>query len=241
MPVLPGDNYAVAGATTGQANSNDGVLGLTYPGLQDQIGEFLASQPAEGIDSGALYVVWAGANDFFALLQSGGSPATVISSGVNNTVQALQALHQAGARHILILNLPDLGVTPFGSSSGNGGPITQLCAAYNQVLETTLEAVADAGVPTIRVDAFTTLQTMAGLPAQFGFTNVTEPFLTTGGNPDRFLFWDAVHPATRGHEILANQARNDLVDYHSPRNGKSEPPALVNSLNGLVRTHRGVP
>jgi phospholipase/lecithinase/hemolysin len=36
MQVLLENNYAVAGATTGHANSNDGVLGLQYPGLQDK-------------------------------------------------------------------------------------------------------------------------------------------------------------------------------------------------------------
>jgi outer membrane lipase/esterase len=240
MEVRPGDNYAVAGATTGHANSNDGLLGLKYPGLQDQIEAFLAARQAGGADREALYVIWAGANDFFVTLQSGGSPVALISAGVNNTVQALQSLWRAGARHILVLNVPDLGLTPFGLSSGSSGAITQLGAAYNQALETALEALGDAGVPTIRVDAFATLQTMAGFPAQFGFTNVTEPFLTTGGSPDRFLFWDAVHTTTRGHEILANQARNDLVDYYSPRKGKSEPPALIHSLNGLVGRRKGV-
>src|SRR5262252_2495961 len=69
MQLLPEDNYAVAGATTGHDNSNNGLLGLQYPGLQDQIAEFMSSQ---GADPAALYVVWIGANDFFVLLQSGG-------------------------------------------------------------------------------------------------------------------------------------------------------------------------
>lgn len=235
MQVLAGDNYAVAGATTSHANSNDGVLGLTYPGLQDEIAAFVGSLPAGGADPEALYVVWAGANDFFVTLQTGGSPASLISNGVNNTVQALEALWNAGARHLLIVNVPDLGITPFGLSSGNSGPITQLCAAYDQTLEVTLEALQNAGVPTIRVDAFATLRAMVFSPAQFGFTNVTTSFLATGGDADQFLFWDVVHPTTRGHEVLADQARNDLVGFFSPRNGTAQPAALVNSLNGLVR------
>lgn len=235
MQVLAGDNYAVAGATTSHVNSNDGVLGLTYPGLQDEIAAFLGSHRTSGADPDALYVVWAGANDFFVTLQTGGSPASLISDGVNNTIQALQALWQAGARHLLIVNVPDLGLTPFGLSSGQSGPITQLCAAYDQTLETALQALSNAGVPTVRVDAFATLRAMVFSPALFGFTNVTASFLATGGDPDQFLFWDAVHPTTRGHEVLADQARDDLVQFFSPRNGSAAPAALVNSLNGLVR------
>lgn len=235
MEILPGDNYAVAGATTGHLNSNDGVLGRTYPGLQDEISEFLAPLSASGADPDALYVVWAGANDFFVLLQTGGDPTTTISNSVKNTVEALQSLRNAGARHLLIVNIPDLGLTPFGLQSGKSPLITQLCTAYNQTLDAALVTLAGTGTPTIRVDAFATLQAMVDFPAQFGFTNVVAPCITVGGDPDQFLFWDVVHPTTHGHEILADQARDDLVNFYSPRNGSAEPPALINALNGLIR------
>ena len=241
MQVKPGDNYAVAGATTGHANSNDGLLGLRFPGLQDEIQEFLEQVQAGGPDPDALYVIWAGANDFFVLLTSGGSPADLISAGVNNTIQAVQALRSAGARHLLIVNIPDLGLTPFGLNSGNSRLITQLCAAYNEALEAALQSLVDAGVPTIHVDAFATLETMVNFPSQFGFTNVSEPFLGTGGDPAQFLFWDAVHPTTRGHEVLAEQARKDLIDFYSPQNGVGNPAALVNCLNGLVFSYQAAP
>src|SRR5262245_61575441 len=43
MQLLPEDVYAVGGANTSHDNSNDGFLGLEYPGLQDQIADFVAS------------------------------------------------------------------------------------------------------------------------------------------------------------------------------------------------------
>jgi thermolabile hemolysin len=241
MQVLPEDNYAVAGATTGHDNSNNGLLGLQYPGLQDQIAEFLSSHQTGGADPAALYVVWIGANDFFELLQSGGSPVSLIANGVNNTASTITSLWQAGARHIVVVNAPDLGLTPFGISSGVQDEITLLCGAYNQALEPTLDGLANAGIPTVRVDAFATLRLMVNLPEHFGFTNVTEPFLAVGGDSSQFLFWDAVHPTTRGHEILANAARTQLIDYFSPRRGKKTPPAAINSLNGLVNAGKGTP
>jgi phospholipase/lecithinase/hemolysin len=239
MQVLAGDDFAVAGATTGHDNSNDGLLGLEYPGLQDEIAQFLSLHPVGGADPQALYVLWAGANDFFVALESGSNPAALVANGVNNTVQALQALVAAGARNILVVNIPDLGVTPFGLSSGVSSSITRLCAAYNQTLEATLELLDDAGIPTIRVDAFTTLDAMVDASAQFGFTDVTDSFLAIGGDPGQFLFWDPVHPTTRGHEILADAARNQLIDYFSPRHGNRTPPAAVNSLNGLLHAGQG--
>jgi phospholipase/lecithinase/hemolysin len=239
MQIFTGDNYAVAGATTGHDNSNDGVTGLEYPGLQDQVAGFLASHQTGGADPDALYVVWAGANDFFAVLGTGGSPAALIGGGVSNTVQTIQLLWRAGARHIMVANVPDLGVTPFGLGSGISQAITDLSAAYNEVLEAALQTLAAAGIPTIRVDAFATLRAMANFPANFGFANVTEPFLSAGGNPALFLFWDPVHPTTRAHEVLADEALNCMIDYFSPRNGKGTPPARVNALKGLVRDGKG--
>lgn len=241
LQVLPEDNYAVAGATTGHDNSNNGLLGLQYPGLQDQVSEFLSSHEDGGADPAALYVVWAGANDFFVLLQSGGSPTDLIANGVNNVAHAIASLRGAGARQIVVVNVPDLGITPFGINSGINGQISLLCGAYNQALEATLDGLATGGIPTIRVDAFATLRAMVDSPAFFGFTNVTAAFLAIGGDPSEFLFWDAVHPTTRGHEVLADAARNQLIDYFSPRRGKDTPPASINSLNGLVNAGKGAP
>lgn len=234
MQVFPGDNYAVAGATTGHDNSNDGILGQQFPGLQDEIGEFMAAHQAREADPDALYVVWAGANDFFSLLKAGGSPKDLISIGVSNTIQAIETIRGAGARHLLVVNVPDLGLTPFGLSSGKSGLITQLCAAYNDTLDASLGRLTESGVATIQVDAFATLQAMVHFQAQFGFTNVSEPFLSKGGDPDQFLFWDAVHPTTRGHQVLAADALKTVVDFYSPRSGLGNPPALANCLNGLV-------
>ena len=239
MQLLPEDNYAVGGATTGHDNSNDGFAGLTYPGLQDEIAKFLGSHQGAAADPDALYVVWAGANDFLALLNPAGSSTASLGDGVRNTIQAVLALYSAGARQILVLNVPDLGVTPLGRASGFGEVISQGCAAYNQSLETNLDALAAAGIPTIRVDSFSVLRRMVDFPMSFGFTNVSEPFLAVGGDPDWFLFWDPVHPTTRGHRVLADEARDELVQYYSPRRGRALPPAVVNSLNGLVHSHKG--
>lgn len=234
MQVSPEDNYAVAGATTGHDNFNDGLFGMVYPGLQDQLDAFLGTLPASGADPHALYVVWIGANDFFVALGTGVEPEELVGTGVENTVHALQALWQAGARHILVVNVPDLGITPFGLGSGIGGSISALSFAYNQALASALQSLADAGIPTIQVDAFSTLGAMVSSAEQFGFTNVTEPFLLTGGDPAGFVYWDIVHPTTRGHEVLAEAARVSLIEYYLEHGSGAVPPALIHSLNGLV-------
>jgi phospholipase/lecithinase/hemolysin len=136
------------------------------------------------------------------------------------------------------MNVPDLGVTPMAQSLGAGGPVmlTQLSAAYNQALDAALDQLARAGIPTIRLDAFAVLDEMATTPAAYGFSNVTTPFLSApaGASPDQFLFWDPVHPTTGAHEVLADQALEQLIHALSPSNGKGKSTARANALHGLV-------
>ena len=237
MEYQPGDNFAVGGATTGTLNSNDGFAGREYPGLQDEIASFQALSSVSEPER-ALHVVEAGANDFFVALASGTSPATLIGNGVNNTVAAIQQLWGAGARFILVMNVPDLGVTPMARSLGEGGPLmlTQLSAAYDQTLNLALEQLAQAGIPTIRLDAFAVLHEMANTPAAYGFTNVITPYLYAppGGSPDQFLFWDPVHPTTGAHQVLAKEALEQLISTFSPSNGNGTTDARANALHGLV-------
>ncbi len=233
MKIVPGDNYAVGGATTGLFNSNNGLNGGAYPGLLSEIANFKATRDAAEAQ-GALFVVWAGANDFFVGLKGGQAPAEIIGNGVGNTVQAIQQLCQTGARHIMVVNLPDLGLTPEARAANMGAGLSQLSAAYNQVLESALDRLASAGIPTIRVEAFATLHKMVAQPVQFGLTNVTDPLMYVGGNAAEFLFWDGVHPTTKGHAVFAEAAADALVSYFSPRKGQGTPAARINGLNGLV-------
>jgi outer membrane lipase/esterase len=235
MAYVPDDNFAVAGATTGTFNVNDGFAGKEYPGLLDEVASFESlgsvSEPGR-----ALYVVEAGANDFSVALATGTSPATLIANGVSNTVTAIQQLWGCGARFILVMNVPDLGVTPMARGLGEGGPLmlSQLSAAYNQTLDLAREHLAQAGIPTIRLDAFAVLDEMANAPAAYGFTNVTTPYILAppGGNPEEFLFWDIKHPTTGAHEVLAKEAVEQLLSTFS--RGKGNRDAKINALHGLV-------
>ncbi len=245
MEYQPADNFAVAGATTGTFNSNNGIAGKEYPGLQDEIASFTAMSSVSEPER-ALYVIAAGANDFSVALAAGVSPATLIGNGVSNTVAAIQRVWGAGARFILVMNVPDVGVTPLAHEMGVGVPVmlTQLSAAYDQTLGLALEQLAEAGIPTIRLDAFSVLDEMVNTPEVYGFTNVTLAYLSVppGTDPDQFLFWDLWHPTTGAHEVLAKEALEQLVSAFSPSNGKGASAARANALHGLVNasTHNAV-
>lgn len=220
LTIAEGDNYAVFGATTSSLNINDAPGGPDFPGLSEQVQKLLAENPA-GLDPDALYILWIGANDFFVHFAiPDADPRMMIANGVGNTAAAIQQLALAGARHILAPNVPDIGLTPFAISSGAGPLVTQLTAAYNNVLDGTFENLGKAGIPVIELDAFEIFQGMVEEAKKIGFSNVTDPFLPAmEGDADEFLFWDDVHPTTKAHQVLAEVAKFRLMEHFRNGNG----------------------
>jgi len=195
-------DYALGGALTGRANwFDDPGIPAEFPGVLDEIDLFLALNGGVA-DPHALYVVWAGANDFFV------APApTTIGPAVANLVTAVRTLAAQGARYIVVPTMPDLGLTPDGIASGFSTELAALTAAFNVALKTGL---ARGGLHVTVVDTFRLFHDIVDHPAEFGFTDVTTACLNPDplsvcSNPDEHLFWDSVHPTTRGHAILADQ------------------------------------
>jgi phospholipase/lecithinase/hemolysin len=211
------ENYAWAGATTGRDNFNDEILddffpGIDLPGLQDQLDIFEQDLGSKKADKRALYTVWAGANDFFV---EGLNPF----EGIGNTVMAVQRLHDAGARRILVVNLPDLGLTPFGLGTYpdpepvDSAFLSLLSSMYNLQLATALDQLEDDGISVVRLDAASILQQIATAdPEDSGFDNVTNPLILEAEPMGTYLFWDLVHPTTEGHEVIGGDAFGVIQD-----------------------------
>jgi outer membrane lipase/esterase len=131
-------------------------------------------------------------------------------------------LRQAGARKILVLNLPPLGQTPFF----NQDPFlsTQFDSAtfaFNRALETALEPlyVQRGKQLVVLADIEGLFNGILTKPHRYRLLNVNDSCtvfdplgsglgteLKVGVDPQRFLFWDSVHPTQRGHAIIAKAA-----------------------------------
>ncbi len=215
-----GTNYAVGGARTG--TNATGPLGA-IPSLTTQVNTYLTSTGARA-DPHALYTVWGGANDLFAV--AAGAPAqTTITAAVTAQIGIVGALQRAGARYVLVPTVPDLGVTPSFRAQGPVGSATgtQLATTYNNALFGGLSA---AGLRVIPLDTFHLLQEVVASPAQYGFTNVTgtacQPQITAQSltcSPtnyvvpnaaDTYAFADGVHPSSKAHRIVADYALSVL-------------------------------
>ncbi|EKD72285.1 MAG: hypothetical protein ACD_45C00716G0002 [uncultured bacterium] len=84
-----------------------------------------------------LYVIWMGANDY--LYDQEPNINALTDSVVNKTSWAITTLMQQGAREFLILNLPDLAVTPYARQHGNGERLHIISQMHNQKLDAAIQ------------------------------------------------------------------------------------------------------
>jgi phospholipase/lecithinase/hemolysin/endonuclease/exonuclease/phosphatase family metal-dependent hydrolase len=215
-----GNDYAVGGAHTGATP----VSPVVNPGdLPTQYAMFAASHPVA--PGGALYTIGIGATDLGSLLTSGNplglAPAT-LAAAITNVDTVVGSLAASGARHFMVMTVPDLGVAPAVTMFGPAASqlASGLTAQFNAGLEASLMAIAAADGLDIRfLDAFALLDRAVQHPAAFGFTDVTTPCwtgdffgnggslcATTAAGQDAHLFWDIEHPTEAGHAMIADAA-----------------------------------
>jgi len=182
---------------------------------------------ARGVsDPDAQYAVWAGANDLFTIAPTAASDPAATQAYLRSTAAALATevarLAAAGARHIIVWNVPDIGATPAGVASGAAGAagLTQLASGYNRPLAVSLAAT---GVPVVQLDSFGLLSEVQTDPARYGFANAsvpacgttpsllcTEASFVAPGSDQSVVFADGAHPTTAGHAVLAQYAASVL-------------------------------
>ena len=215
-----GDNYAAGGARVGV----DTVGGLgPIPSLVTQANRYLAANGGRA-DPNALYTVWGGANDLFAVQANPAQAQQIIGSAVTAQVGLVGALQGAGARYVLVPSIPDIGLTP-GSRAGGAVGMAQGTALANTYNTALYAGLAGQNLRVIPVDTFHFLQEVVANPSLYGFANVTSPAcrvqpapagdsslfcnpnsFATPSAADSYLFADGVHPASRAHEMVADLA-----------------------------------
>jgi phospholipase/lecithinase/hemolysin len=170
----------------------------------------------------------AGAGDYL-----GTTPLTPAQS-VANITDAVRRLYDLGARDVMVLNLPDLGLIPLVAGTPQSVLLSQLSREHNIALAASLAVLqasrADLNLMPIDLNAVlqqvppsvnVTLPAMdALLPAGPGEPPASAClFINPGTCRDvptfdvdlQFLFWDAEHPTTAVHQILADFMYSELT------------------------------
>ncbi|HBB36211.1 MAG TPA: GDSL family lipase, partial [Cyanobacteria bacterium UBA9273] len=228
-----GINFAYGGATTGQDNTISQIPGFPFPplpGLEQQIQTFIQTLPKEDpntlpqADAKALYILWAGANDYLPT-QSTFTPFQTPTKPIQNISTAVTSLFDVGARNIMVLNLPDLGNNPLVLGLNQQFPglsfqLNALTEAHNTQLAQTLDVLSESltGINLISVDVNSLFD--EALAGKLGFTKPSTPCLAdpecvidqTGNLQKQFLFWDRIHPTTTAHKLIGELAFKTLED-----------------------------
>ena len=163
----------------------------------------------------------------------------------------IDQLGKAGARYVMVFNLPNIGATPEAMAQGAtaSAQLTGLTLTFNNTLNTGL---AKAGVNIIPVNTFALLSELIADPSRYGFTNVTQPACTGSsfgclpagtpgatstyqpGTENTYLFADGVHPTTATHAMLAQYAES-IITAPGEMSLLGEAPLQINeSLNRSI-------
>jgi outer membrane lipase/esterase len=225
---------------------------LPCKSVQQQIGAYLASH-AGAADPNALYTYWAGANDIFNYLGASQANPLITATQLQNwtgasaltAVGEIGALQAAGAEHIIVVNLPDIGKAPaFASNSTASAGVTGLVTVYNATLNGGLATLKDGIIP---INAFGLVNEVMADPGTYGFSNVTgvacltasslfctpASYVTPGAN-ETYLFADGVHPTGAAHRMLAQVAVATIVAPSQISFAGEEPLAVYESQSNFL-------
>ncbi|SFP58924.1 autotransporter domain-containing SGNH/GDSL hydrolase family protein [Pseudomonas borbori] len=249
-PILPqiltgnadGTNYAVGGYRTDQIlNSITAVNGSVVDAGGGTIrtrNGYLVDVPR--VDPDALFYVNGGGNDVLQFVVTDQASAAAAAADL---VAGVAALQQAGARTIIVSDLPDVGLTPAGFASGFRDAWSSAAGLLNAELGSQLAAL---GGNVIRLNFRGLLAEVQGDLATYGFdplvsqTDVcfsgsgclADPTWGLGGltpNPARLMFNDGVHPTAAVQQISADYIYSILG---APWEVSLLPEMAMASLNG---------
>jgi phospholipase/lecithinase/hemolysin len=224
--LLGGNDFAFAGAQSGETDANPNFLGgTTTPNptrmfdLDAQVAAYhnAHSNPVPG----ALYTLDIGGNDIAAALKifptSTTEIATIVSQAAANTISAVVDLYNDGARDLLFYEVPDAGLTPLVFGTPQQSLVSGIALMFDQAVLTGLGALNAPGLKVFDLQTFTLFDEVVGNPTAFGFNPTTihdSCFDATAQTlcstlpaiQNSYFFWDGLHPIEAGHLITADLA-----------------------------------
>ncbi len=225
------------------ANSNEHLLDYAFGGAgvmdnDDDEGLFTLRREIESYflahedkaDDKSLYVVWIGSNNYLAAPDEGDAIVNDVSAGVRHS---LELLAEKGAKHIMVVTLPDLGNTPAARDFDSASAMTYLSKQHNKMLEKNTNELRSLYPETqwIFFEINGVLEDIMANPRPYGFTNVKDTCyeevmdnsiskkhsilkMVASIKPrknknacDGYLFFDPVHPTEPVHKLMAERTK----------------------------------
>ncbi|MDF1684957.1 MAG: SGNH/GDSL hydrolase family protein [Legionellaceae bacterium] len=223
-------NYAFGGSGVAEQDEdeiNDGAM-LT---LDSQVDSYLLAHDKKANES-SLYTIWTGSNNYLGLPDDVDAEVSFVVGGIRRNAEKLI---DKGAKHVMLIGIPDLGRIPMATEFEATAELSLLANTHNAMLEAEVKKL-QIDYPEVEWVFFPVnnmFQEALDYPEHYGFTNTTGTCyetLETIPSPqsvlsmasrikprsartsicDEYLFFDPVHPSARGHEYIALEARKLL-------------------------------
>lgn len=213
-----GTNFAASGAATENIT--------IAPDMDQQVANYLFLHTPSQHE---LFALWGGHNDLFG----GADPARI----VQNLSNLVTSIHAAGGRQFLVPTLAPINVIPRERGGPNEAVLAAEVALTNSLLlnemnrlRTTLPGTT-IYVPDIHdfiLEMIADFEAF-GSSGAYGFENVTDAALLTGGDVTAYMWLDPVHPTSKTHAYIGAYIASVIP----------EPTSLhLFLLIGLMITHR---
>ncbi|KTD16586.1 GDSL family lysophospholipase PlaA [Legionella jordanis] len=218
-------DYAFGGAGVSEDPEDD-----TLFTLKKEIDTYFLAHNDKA-DENSLFIIWIGANNYLGIPDDTEEALNQVKEGISH---GLKRLADAGAKHILIVNMPDLGKTPIASAFDSEEILTSITQKHNQYLEASIKSLREAypEVQWLYYDVNGIVNDLISSPEQFGFNNIKDTCyeimvdkpssktvlrMAAQISPKEgsdvcqgYLFFDPVHPTGPAHQIMADRARSFL-------------------------------
>ena len=249
------DDYLASGAKVGPTELFT-VLGgandIFYHSAAYAAGQFVATHsagdtPAQIAFLTALAEQTAGVSTLETAAQAN---ANIVAAGVQE-ISLISSLQKAGAKYIVVVNLPDVGTTPAAMGEdatvpGTSAEVTALSQAFNAALNS---GVKTLGVGIIPVNTYALFNEVLADPAKYGFVNSTVPACTTASSlnctratlvvPNAYtdyVFADGVHPTTTTHALFAQAVESEIIAPQQASLLAEEPLATLEAERNAIGT-----
>lgn len=224
-PSMHLQDYAYGGAGVSEEDGDDEVFFT----LRREITTYLLTHHDKASED-SLYVVWIGANNYLALPSEAEKVLQSVHVGI---LHSLQRLVEKGAKHILVVNLPDLGRSPAALQLDAVAEMNYFTREHNNLLAKAVSHLQQEypEVQWLYYDLYHAFNEVLEHSQDYGFTNITDTCIDSSAVDDLtktsvlkmvaaakpgmkqndacsgYLFFDLVHPTAIAHKILGERAR----------------------------------
>lgn len=159
-------------------------------------------------------LVTVGFGDYDLLLPSALPPDVGIQLSVDAIVGGLQQLADLGAQHFLVANLRFVTLAPPFGDPTSDAPFKAIYDQFNAELQSGLQDFqAISGLDVKELDLNSLFNNIAASPADYGFSNVTQPVLSSGTSPGSPITYN---PAIAGQDPAVEHSTLFLDPFFDP-------------------------